>query len=262
MTDHPAASSPPRARIYRELLVVLLITFGMSGVRSLLRLIDAALSSTPLNQQTATLNASQADSPWLDLALQLCSAAVLCGWGLLVLYLLNPDKVALPKPRLGNLGSGAGLAALIGLPGLLFYLGALQLGFTKNVVPSTKRAGRGPPTRRQGWREAPVLLVWSFANAFAEETVVVLWLLTRLKQLNLVPWKAVALSSLLRGSYHLYQGFSAGVGNIIMGVVFAWFYQRTNKIWPLVIAHFLIDALAFVGYAAFGESLMGFLRQE
>ena len=166
MTDHPAASSPPRARIYRELLVVLLITFGMSGVRSLLRLIDAALSSTPLNQQTATLNASQADSPWLDLALQLCSAAVLCGWGLLVLYLLNPDKVALPKPRLGNLGSGAGLAALIGLPGLLFYLGALQLGFTKNVVPSTLDA----------WWEAPVLLVWSFANAFAEETVVVLWL--------------------------------------------------------------------------------------
>ena len=234
MTDHPAASSPPRAHIYRELLVVLLITFGMSGVRSLLRLIDAALSSTPLNQQTATLNASQADSPWL------------------VLYLLNPDKVALPKPRLGNLGSGAGLAALIGLPGLLFYLGALQLGFTKNVVPSTLDA----------WWEAPVLLVWSFANAFAEETVVVLWLLTRLKQLNLVPWKAVALSSLLRGSYHLYQGFSAGVGNIIMGVVFAWFYQRTNKIWPLVIAHFLIDAVAFVGYAAFGESLMGFLRQE
>ena len=169
-----------------------------------------------------------------------------------MLYLLNPDKVALPKPRLGNLGSGAGLAALIGLPGLLFYLGALQLGFTKNVVPSTLDA----------WWEAPVLLVWSFANAFAEETVVVLWLLTRLKQLNLVPWKAVALSSLLRGSYQLYQGFSAGVGNIIMGVVFAWFYQRTNKIWPLVIAHFLIDAVAFVGYAAFGESLMGFLRQE
>jgi len=174
MTDHPAAPSPPRARIYRELLVVLLITFGMSGVRSLLRLIDATLSSTPLNQQTATLNASQADSPWLDLALQLCSAAVLCGWGLLVLYLLNPDKVALPKPRLGNLGSGAGLAALIGLPGLLFYLGALQLGFTKNVVPSTLDA----------WWEAPVLLVWSFANAFAEETVVVLWLLTRGEQVN------------------------------------------------------------------------------
>ena len=160
MTDHPAASSPPRARIYRELLVVLLITFGMSGVRSLLRLIDAALSSTPLNQQTATLNASQADSPWLDLALQLCSAAVLCGWGLLVLYLLNPDKVALPKPRLGNLGSGAGLAALIGLPGLLFYLGALQLGFTTLFPPPLTLGGRPPscsfgplptPSRRRPW---------------------------------------------------------------------------------------------------------------
>ena len=146
MTDHPAAPSPPRARIYRELLVVLLITFGMSGVRSLLRLIDAALSSTPLNQQTATLNASQADSPWLDLALQLCSAAVLCGWGLLVLYLLNPDKVALPKPRLGNLGSGAGLAALIGLPGLLFYPPP------PGGRPPSRSFGPWPtPSRRRPW---------------------------------------------------------------------------------------------------------------
>ena len=152
MTDHPAASSPPRAHIYRELLVVLLITFGMSGVRSLLRLIDAALSSTPLNQQTATLNASQADSPWLDLALQLCSAAVLCGWGLLVLYLLNPDKVALPKPRLGNLGSGAGLAALTGLPGLLVYLGALPPLLTPGGRPPSCSFGPLPtPSRRRPW---------------------------------------------------------------------------------------------------------------
>ena len=62
-------------------------------------------------------------------------------------------------------------------------------------------------------------------------------------------------SSLLRGSYHLYQGVSAGFGNIIMGVIFAWFYHRTGRVWPLVIAHFLIDAVAFVGYTALGGDL-------
>ena len=52
----------------------------------------------------------------------------------------------------------------------------------------------------------------------------------------------------MRGSYHLYQGVSAGVGNIVMGVVFAWVYQRTGRVWPLVIGHFLIDLVAFLGY--------------
>ena len=27
-------------------------------------------------------------------------------------------------------------------------------------------------------------------------------------------------------------------------------YLRTGRLWPLVIAHFLLDAVAFVGYAA------------
>lgn len=34
-----------------------------------------------------------------------------------------------------------------------------------------------------------------------------------------------------------------------MGVVYGWYFHRTGKVWPLVIAHFLIDAIAFVGYA-------------
>jgi membrane protease YdiL (CAAX protease family) len=56
-------------------------------------------------------------------------------------------------------------------------------------------------------------------------------------------------SSLLRGAYHLYQGFGAGLGNIAMGLVFGYAWQRTKRLWPLVIAHGLIDTVAFVGYA-------------
>ena len=60
---------------------------------------------------------------------------------------------------------------------------------------------------------------------------------------------ALCASAVLRGSYHLYQGVSAGFGNVAMGLIFGYFYHRTGRIWPLVAAHFVIDAVAFLGYA-------------
>ena len=58
----------------------------------------------------------------------------------------------------------------------------------------------------------------------------------------------ILISALIRGTYHLYQGFGGFVGNIAMGVIFAAWFLRTGRVWPLVIAHFLIDAVAFTGY--------------
>ncbi|WP_255567801.1 CPBP family intramembrane glutamic endopeptidase [Corynebacterium sp. TAE3-ERU16] len=245
MTPTPdARMTAPRIRM--EIGVVLLVTFGMAGVRSALRLIDAVLAPEPLNAQKVTLNAPKAGVHWLDLALQLCSASVLTGWGLLVIFLLSGSGVRMPGLRGGDWLRGAGLAALIGVPGLVFYLTALHLGLSRQVIPTTLDSV---------WWQAPVLLLWSFANAFAEETVVVLWLMTRLRQLGWSTPAVIASSALLRGSYHLYQGFSAGLGNILMGLVFAWLYTRTRRVWPLIVAHFLIDAVAFVGYSTLVEPL-------
>ncbi|MFC4157190.1 CPBP family intramembrane glutamic endopeptidase [Corynebacterium marambiense] len=233
-------------RIRAEIGVILLVTFGMSGVRSALRLLDAALAPEPLSAQKVTLNAPKAGVHWLDLALQLCSASVLIGWGLLALFLLSGSGVRMFPLRGGDWLRGAGLAALIGVPGLVFYLAALHLGLSRQVVPTTLDSV---------WWQAPVLLVWSFANAFAEETVVVFWLVTRLRQLGWSTPAVIGASALLRGSYHLYQGFSAGLGNIVMGLVFAWLFTRTRRVWPLIVAHFLIDAVAFVGYSTLVEPL-------
>ena len=55
-------------------------------------------------------------------------------------------------------------------------------------------------------------------------------------------------AALLRGSYHLYQGFGAFIGNFAMGIAFGWLYTRFGRLLPLVIAHFLLDAAIFVGY--------------
>ena len=223
-----------RRRLSLEVLLVLTVTFGMSGVRAGLKLIDATLSPTPLNHQRTVLNDAASSLSWLDVALQLASAATLMAWGGLALYLLGTQ---LQRPRWRDWAWGAGLAALIGIPGLALYVVSLQMGWTKEIVPATDAA------------KVPLLLLWSAANAFAEETVVVMWLLTRLKQLRVPVWAAIAASAVLRGTYHLYQGFSAGMGNIVMGVIFAFFYHRTGgKVWPLILAHFLIDAVAYLGY--------------
>ncbi|WPF66056.1 MULTISPECIES: CPBP family intramembrane glutamic endopeptidase [unclassified Corynebacterium] len=234
------------SRLRLEILLVLALTFGTAGVRATLRLIDALASEVPLSEQSVTLNATQSTHAWLNIGLQLCSAVTLFAWGGLALFLLSRDRIPLSlTPRRSDLPWGAGLAALIGIPGLLLYLGALHLGLSKEVVAAPSG----------GVVASVMLLVSAATNAFAEEIVVVLWLCTRLRQLGWSWWAVAAASSLLRGSYHLYQGISAGVGNIVMGLIFCWFFRRTGRVWPLVVAHFLIDAVAFLGYSALGGRL-------
>lgn len=229
-----------------EILLVLAITFGMSGVRATLRLIESVARPEGLSEQEVTLNQQQSTLAWLDPALQLTQTGVLFAWGGLAIFLLLhhlPVSFTKWRFRTTDVLNGAGLAALVGVPGLLFYITAVHLGLSKQVEPSG--------LEDTAWR-LPLLVFNSWANGFAEEIIVVAWLATRLRQLRVSwPWIFVA-SSLLRGSYHLYQGYSAGIGNIVMGVIYLWYYKRTGRIWPLVIAHGLIDTVAFVGYAITG----------
>lgn len=240
-----STSTSDRTALRWELLLVLGITFGTSGLRAIARLVEATVSPEALNEQKATLNQAQSTLPWLDPILQLLSSGVLFAWGGLAIFLLLrhlPTPALVRNWRLQGRDwlHGAGLAAIIGLPGLAFYLGAVHLGLSKQVVPTGLD---------ESWWRIPLLIVNSWANGFAEELVVVAWLSTRLRQLR-ISWAWVfAASALLRGSYHLYQGYSAGLGNIIMGVIYLWYFKRTGRIWPLVIGHGLIDTVAFVGYA-------------
>ena len=239
ISNNPATDQPAETRrIRQEIAIVLVVTFGLSGMRAALRLLSDLMQPVPLNQQQTTLAEHQSDTSWIDLAMQLCSSAMLFSWGFLALYLLHESIFSRWRPK--AILEGAGLAALIGIPGLVFYLSAVHFGFSKQVVPSTLD---------DAWWEIIVLLIWSAANAFSEEIVVVMWLITRLQQLRIPPWVALLLSAVLRGSYHLYQGWSAGLGNIIMGLIFGTYYLKTRRVWPLILGHFLIDAVAFVGYS-------------
>ena len=98
------------------------------------------------------------------------------------------------------------------------------------------------------WWRIPLLLLSAAQNAVLEEVLVVGYLLHRLRQLGWSDGRALALSAVLRGSYHLYQGLGGFAGNLVMGLVFGRLYQRWGRIGPLVVAHTLIDAVTFVGY--------------
>lgn len=227
-----------------EVGVMLAVTFGVSAVVAVLRLADAVLSGLPAHR--VLLNPDQSRYDLVNLGLNLASIGQLVAWGLLGLYLLwrtgiRPSGIGLGRLRWRpDVLGGLGLAALIGVPGLLLYLAGRALGVNADVEPSALH---------DSWWRIPVLVLSAFANGFAEEVVVVGYLITRLRQLGFSPARAVLISSALRGVYHLYQGFGAGLGNMVMGLVFGYAWCRTGRLWPLVIAHGVINTVAFVGYA-------------
>ncbi|WP_042329941.1 CPBP family intramembrane glutamic endopeptidase [Dietzia sp. UCD-THP] len=242
----PVTDPRTRRLLVVELVVVLLVTFGLAGLYSVLDLASALLAPEPLAGQTATLNPSRSTHAWLDVAYQLLAVLRLLAWSVLPLVLLahtglGPRAVGLVRGRAGSqIAWGIALAAVIGIPGLAFYLGAVAAGINLQV------AGSG--LTETWWR--PIVLVLSAAgNGAAEEILVVGYLLVRLRQLGIPPAVALVGTALLRGSYHLYQGFGGGLGNLAMGIVFALWWMRTRRLWPLILAHTVLDVVAFVGYA-------------
>lgn len=241
-----------RRAIGVELTIVVVMTFGLSAASSVLSLIEAEVRSGGIGRTTVALNASASSVDWIDLARQLLSATRLFAIAALAIYLLYRSGVRLSRvgvtraPSGRDLGWGGGLAAVIGIPGLGLYVLARELGLNAEVLPSDLT---------ETWWRLPMLVVSAIGNAAAEEFLVVAYLITRLRQLGWGEGRSLLASALLRGSYHLYQGFGGGVGNVAMGLVYGRFHQLTSRTWPLVVGHALIDTVAFVGYALLRDHL-------
>ena len=244
------AARPRRAEVW----IVLGLSLGQSAVYAVVSLL-AQLTRGPLRDATATLNRSQSDRQWLDLTLQLLGIGFALVPVALALYLLSLDgDQPGPLRRLGLDGSrprrdvmwGALLAIGIGLPGLGLYAIGRAFGVTAEIVPV-------PDTTY--WWTIPVLILAAVQNAALEEVVAVGYLMTRLRELRWGPWIVLLASAGLRGAYHLYQGFGQAAGNVVMGLVFGYWFQRTGRVLPLVIAHTLLDVATFVGYALLADRL-------
>lgn len=237
---------PPRRRIVAEILIVLGVSLGASAVYSVVAIANRMTREIPLGEQTATLNPSRSDREVFDLVYQLLAIFFDLVPVVLVCWLLW--RVASPRlGRLGidfrrpwqDLGTGAVLVLVIGIPGLAIYLGGRALGITAAVNP----AGLS-----DYWWTVPVLLLSAARAGITEEVIMVGYLFARLRDLGWGRWPIILLSAGIRGTYHLYQGFGSFAANVLLGLLFGWLYTRTGRLLPLVVAHFLVDAIVFVGY--------------
>ncbi|PLC13135.1 CAAX protease [Kocuria flava] len=238
-----------RADLWTQVLLVLGVSLGASAVYAVLSLAEH-LARGPLAEAQATLNPALSPLPLLDLARQLAGIGLDLVPVLLALYLLAGSAAALPAVlrRIGldarmpwpDLGLGAVLFLLMGLGTLALYAAGRALGLTAAVSTS----GLG-----EHWWTVPVLLASALRHALVEEVVVVAFLADRLTRLGW-RWPAVlAATAVFRGLYHVYQGVGPFLGNVVMGLVFAELYRRTGRVMPLVVAHFLLDAVGFLGSA-------------
>jgi membrane protease YdiL (CAAX protease family) len=235
-----------RKLIAFEVAAVLAVSLGRSAVSALIDLGGSLTANKALSAQQATLNASAAPGrPWLDLTWQVYGIAFGLAPVLLVAYLLWREGASLRTLGLDrtrpwrDLAYGAGVAAVIGGSGLGLYLAAHAAGAALTVVPTTL-----PDV----WWRIPVLVASAFQNAALEEVVVLGFLLRRFDQAGMSQYRADGASAVIRGAYHLYQGFGGFVGNLVMGLIFARLYRRWGRVTPLLLAHGLIDTAAFVGY--------------
>ena len=139
----PAVVTDPTERraIGIEITIVLVLTFGLSAMSSILSLIEKAMSERGISGSSVALNVSSSDLDVIDFFRQLLSATKLFGIAALAVYLIW--RAGVPLARIGlpalrakfDIPLGIGLAALIGIPGLGLYVVARAMDLNVQVVP-------------------------------------------------------------------------------------------------------------------------------
>jgi membrane protease YdiL (CAAX protease family) len=226
----------------QELWLVLMVSLGASAIYSILSLARKLTSTQGLAGSVTTINQPLAKTPWLDLVSQLASISLALVPVLLALYFLRMDSIKIGlMPVKKDWVIGISLPLIIGIPGIALYVVALNLGLTSRIVPSSLG---------DYWWTPVVLVLAALRSGLQEEIIAVAFLAKKLKIIRpeITIISVVVISSLFRASYHLYQGFSAFLGNFVMGLVFGYLFMRTGRVAPLVIAHTIMNTAVFIGF--------------
>jgi membrane protease YdiL (CAAX protease family) len=131
--------------------------------------------------------------------------------------------------------TGAGL--------LLWIAGFLLVAYV--LAPLFHFLGEHPPDLLPSslplWFRITEALAIGATAGITEEVVVRGYAQTRLEQLRLPTVLVVLLPTLLWGSLHLYEGLGGAITVFFLGLGYAIWFQRTRRLWPIVIAHGLFD---------------------
>ena len=246
-SETPVPPAPADSRtLTEEVLVVLSLSVLARAAYAILSLLEAPIAGVVV----FAANSSNA------LTRQLLGFVFGLAPALLVLHLLRRSGEGLlgiglqADQRNRDVARGALVFVVVGIAGIGVYLAAVELGVNRFVVPT-------PPLGH--WWTIPALVLNAVEAGVVEEVIVLGYLITRLQQLSWPAVAAVGASALLRGSYHLYQGWGGFLGNVAMGALFGYLFLRWGRrTWPFVVAHVLLDVGAGVGFILFRDRLPGF----
>jgi membrane protease YdiL (CAAX protease family) len=90
-------------------------------------------------------------------------------------------------------------------------------------------------------------VVWLGVAAFEELTRV--FMLNRLWTVWPQPvahWLVMIVSAALFGLAHIYQGPASAIAIALQGLLYAWYYGRFGRVWPMIIGHALYDSLQVI----------------
>lgn len=88
----------------------------------------------------------------------------------------------------------------------------------------------------------------SLVNPIFEELLVCAYVIRAVPR-RYGPAVAVNVSVAIRASYHLYQGPVGALSLVVVGLILGWWFARTGRLWPAIIAHGLMDLVALLAYA-------------
>jgi membrane protease YdiL (CAAX protease family) len=152
---------------------------------------------------------------------------------------ITPSWLGLGWPRRRDGHQGAALSLRIGVWAIaaLFAGGAI----TGALAMGDKL---GQPAHPDGAYLAYALAA-SLTAGVVEETVVLAFVVTTLRQARRPTAEILLVAVLLRCSYHDYYGLGV-IGIATWAAVFVWLFLRTGSVLPLIVVHVLWDANIFL----------------
>jgi membrane protease YdiL (CAAX protease family) len=145
--------------------------------------------------------------------------------------------IGLTRPRGGDLGMGlvlwvASFVLVLVLAQLFQYFGQREVDFLTENLPL--------------WFQAIQAVLIALTAGITEEIVVRGYAQTRLEQLRASTAVILLLPTALWGVLHVYQGLGAALTIFGLGLMYAWYFHRTRRLWPLILAHILFDMTQLV----------------
>ena len=145
--------------------------------------------------------------------------------------------IGLTRFRAGDLGMGlvlwvASFVLVLVLAVLFQYFGQREVDFLPEDLPLWFRIVRA--------------VLVAVTAGLTEEVVARGYAQPRLEQLRAPTAVIVLLPTGLWAILHVYQGLGAALTIFGLGLMYAWYFHRTRRLWPLILAHTLFDMTQLV----------------